>query len=107
MNRSYFEQTQQLWKLWVTGMLALAGFACFLMMGGDIGDELLLILGTLGVALSFLTLVWLALSIRCRSCRTLLAWRAINEERFQTWLPALLRYDRCPVCDDGAGTDLE
>jgi hypothetical protein len=96
------EVTGQRWKLYVFVAFMLFTFACLFGLFGSIGngpEELTVSLAigmVLGAALGHL---WIALAVRCGSCRRRVGWLLLMAAGKQ-WLSELWRGETCPCCGD-------
>lgn len=94
---SYVTRSGQAWKVWLSvGLLGLGGLLLivgFTYLDGD-NDTLFVVPVLGGVVSGSLALVWQAISIRCKKCRTNLGWESLNGH----W-PIVSK--NCLNCQDG------
>jgi hypothetical protein len=55
-----------------------------------------------GSILELGSLVWLSVTIKCRTCNAHLGWRAIRGQNSDNWFSSLFTNEICPVCRHGS-----
>lgn len=102
-SESYIARSRQLWKLWVSFLLLIAGFVMFtlaLSPSDQRSEKIGVVLFMSGIGLSLISFLWVCFSVKCRSCGSCVVWRAMRQESAQNWLNSLLSAKACPVCHD-------
>jgi hypothetical protein len=98
---SLLKQTNQMWKIYVFGIALLLGSAASLLQGffyEDLGQQLAMRIGMLGIALLVSGFIWAGFNVRCPSCQLNLFAHAFKTQGFFTWFAWLLQVESCPQC---------
>lgn len=100
---SWIRKTGQTWKLVVFGILLsgagilMLDFVLHLQMVGAEQRPISIIL--IGIGLGLGAFFWLAVSIRCPSCRKAAAYVVLRTAEANNWFVVLWGLDRCPSCE--------
>lgn len=99
---SYVKLTRQSWKIWLFLLLLLVAgvllFIRFTMAREQPANFVTLVMG--GSCLAAIALIWLAISVRCKNCKSRLGWNAISKQSQAGWFFWLLKSEACPICQD-------
>lgn len=102
---SLLQQSNQLWKVWLFGVMLILGCAATMLQGflyEPLGRELAMQVAFAGMGLVIGAFFWAGVAILCPKCRLKLAWHAFREHGFFSWFAWLLQADSCPKCDYNA-----
>ena len=101
-SSNWLQRTRQRWKVAVFG-LGIATACSFWVLSYALSRQKypfwFHFAGVMAMAAAFL---WLGSSVRCRACGKSISTWALSAVSVQTWIPSLVRLQRCPVCGDDA-----
>jgi hypothetical protein len=90
----------QRWKLWLWAVALCMSGACLFA-----PEQLSRVFGAseahftlYGIALGFVALLGISLSVRCPSCGLSLAWYSLSKQSHSAWFSWLLDVETCPRC---------